>query len=81
MKRGYLGRSEMLIRALSLLRLLEQPSRFTLQQLAQRLDCCERTVRRDLYALEAAGYLVQHDERQWWINWRGPYRVRERRIA
>jgi DNA-binding IclR family transcriptional regulator len=79
--KGWKGRSEMLIRALSLLRLLEQPRRYKLQELADRLDCHERTVRRDLYALEAAGYLVRQSiadgERRWWINWRGAYRMKQ----
>jgi DeoR/GlpR family transcriptional regulator of sugar metabolism len=57
------GRNGSLLRVLRLLRLLEQRGRWTLDQLAVRFDVTTRTVRRDLEALEAAGYAIGHEER------------------
>lgn len=74
-----IGRNGTLVRALSLLRLLEQRGHHTLMDLAARFAVHPRTVRRDLDALEAAGYPIGHDERYdtthgradrgtWWLS-------------
>ena len=55
---GRKGRNETLIRALSLLRLLQQGKRHQLRDLAAKFRVSTRTIRRDFEALEAAGYLL-----------------------
>jgi predicted DNA-binding transcriptional regulator YafY len=67
------GRNATLTRALALLRLLEGRRRWTLAALSERLGVCERTIRRDLEALEAAGVPIGHEAvgpgrwlRGWW---------------
>jgi len=52
------GRNGTLIRALSLLRLLQQGKRHQLRELAATFRVSTRTIRRDFEALDAAGYLV-----------------------
>ncbi len=59
-----LGRNGTLIRVLSLLRLLEQRGRHTLPELAERFGVHQRTIRRDLESLEAAGCPIGHEERE-----------------
>lgn len=67
-------RNQSLVRALSLKATLESGRRWTLLQLAQRFAVTERTIRRDLSALEAAGvpvcaeWAVKHgrDRGVWW---------------
>ena len=60
---GRYPRNDALVRVLSLLRLLEQRGRHTLDDLALRFDVTTRTIRRDLKALEDVGYPLGHEER------------------
>jgi predicted DNA-binding transcriptional regulator YafY len=68
-------RSQSLIRALSVLRTLDGRRRWTLAELAARYAVTERTIRRDLAALEAAGVPVCHEQvgpgkalrGTWWV--------------
>lgn len=58
------GRNDTLIRALSLMRLLDGRGRYRVIDLAARFDVTTRTIRRDLAAIEAAGYpLASHTTR------------------
>jgi len=69
-------RNGALIRALSIIRMLEGGGRYQLQQLAAMFAVHPRTIRRDLYALETAGWPIGHtpgdsaggDPGQWWLE-------------
>lgn len=65
-------RCRQLTRALAVIRTLERARvGFTLAELATELGVCERTIRRDLAAIETAGYpLVQDDRRYRFFEWR-----------
>jgi predicted DNA-binding transcriptional regulator YafY len=62
-------------RAVGVLRTLEGGGRWTLYALAERFQVHHRTIRRDLYALEAAGVPLTNDEAgpgrgkrgEWWL--------------
>lgn len=68
-------RCRTLIRALGILRKLEGGGRWTLHQLAQEFGVTQRTIRRDIYALEEAGVPIGHnpytdcvgEESHWWL--------------
>ncbi len=60
---GRYPRNDALVRVLSILRLLEQRGRHTLDELATRFSVTTRTIRRDLKALEDVGYPIGHEER------------------
>ena len=69
-------RNQALVRTLTLLRLLQQRGRWTLLELAGTFRVSTRTVRRDLAALEDAGYPIGHEHVQhgnnrehglWWL--------------
>ena len=68
-------RNQALVRCLTLLRLLQARGRWTLLELAGTFRVSTRTVRRDLAALEDAGYPIGHehvpgDNRErgkWWL--------------
>jgi len=67
-----------LIRALSIIRTLEGGGRYRLQQLAAVFAVHPRTIRRDLYALESAGWPIGHSpdtgeglRGYWWLVKRG----------
>lgn len=59
-------------RTLRVLRLLASTRGATLQELASEVGACERTVRRDLHALEAAGLPVYDDDserpKRWFVQ-------------
>ena len=74
MKRPPRVRNVGLVRVLSLLRLLEGRGRWTLYDLADRFTVCPRTVRRDLAALDAAGYAIAHESDG------GPAKARDRGV-
>ena len=64
-----------LVRTLGLLSLLAQGGRFTLEQLAGRFNVCQRTIRRDMQALEAAGFAIgrvpdtgEGRRGEWWLE-------------
>jgi predicted DNA-binding transcriptional regulator YafY len=70
-------RNRSLVRVLSLLRLLEGRRRWSLIELAVQFDVSTKTARRDLRALEEAGYPVtqtpidgrgmRRGESRWWL--------------
>ena len=68
-------RNQALVRTLTLLRLLQARGRWTLLELAGTFRVSTRTVRRDLAALEDAGYPIGHEhtrgghgeEGTWWL--------------
>jgi transcription initiation factor IIE alpha subunit len=70
-----MSRNQSLIRVLKILRQLEAGGRYTLAGLAADLGVCERTIRRDLYALEDAGISIGHnsdtdgvwEKSYWWL--------------
>lgn len=71
---GLNGRSKTLVRALAIRRLL-LARRHTLHELAAQFHVAHRTIRRDVYALEAAGEPVAHTPDsgegrmgEWWIT-------------
>ena len=68
---GDYDRNRQIIRQWQLLRTL-QTSRRAVPALARELGVNARTIRRDLYALEAAGFpLVADDEHRWYLlAWR-----------
>lgn len=55
------ARTRALTRALSLLRTLEAGGRHQLYPLASQYGVSVRTIRRDLYALEEAGFPIGHE--------------------
>jgi predicted DNA-binding transcriptional regulator YafY len=66
---------DQLVRTLGLLSLLAQGGRFTLEQLADKFGVCQRTIRRDLHALEAAGFAIgkvpdtgEGRRGEWWLE-------------
>ena len=66
-------RNRLLVRNLRLLQLLESARvGLTLRRLAEQSGCCERTIRRDLEALQEAGVpIVEEDGHRWRaLNWR-----------
>ncbi len=65
MKKGD-GRNAVLVRTLSLMRLLDGRKRWTLDELADHFDVCPRTIRRDLYAIREAGHSIRQEGAQWW---------------
>lgn len=76
MSKGLTKRNVGLVRVLSLVRLLEQRGRWTLDDLAVQFKVTTRTIRRDLRALEDVGYPLGHNERgeqsrhrpgEWWL--------------
>lgn len=75
MTTGEQSRHRTLIRALSVWRTLQAGRRWTLYDLADRFGVHARTIRRDLYALQASGCAIQHTEvvgkferGEWWID-------------
>lgn len=58
------GRNQQLVRCLSVKAKLESGRWWGLQELAEMFSVHPRTIRRDIEALEAAGVLIQHEERQ-----------------
>ncbi len=71
-RKGLHPRCSGLIRVLTLLRMLEGHGRYTLEELAVRFVVSTRTIRRDLVAIQAAGYPLGHEERgegdgYWWM--------------
>lgn len=67
-------RNQSLTRVLGVLRHLEGGGRYRLKPMAEKFGVCERTIRRDIYALEAAGVPIGHtsdsDEgfaSYWWL--------------
>ena len=66
------GRNSELIRQWSILRTLASSRRTTIAQLADETGKTERTVRRDLKALEAAGFPLEEDQDATGKFWRLP---------
>jgi predicted DNA-binding transcriptional regulator YafY len=72
---GATKRNVGLVRALSLLRVLEGRGHHTLDDLAQRFNVTTRTIRRDLAALQEVGYPIGHEgtnggqghNGKWWL--------------
>lgn len=70
-----MARNAALIRCLRILRHLEAGHRVTMQACAERFRVHQRTIRRDLEALEAAGVPLTHQHEYkgsveraiWWI--------------
>lgn len=69
------GRNSELIRQWSILRTLASNRRTTIAQLADETGKTERTVRRDLKALEAAGFPLEEDQDAEGKFWRLPPRA------
>lgn len=68
------GRQASLVRALTILRTLEGGGRWTLHALAEQVGGHQRTIRRDLEALEAAGVpittepgVTRWQAGEWWL--------------
>lgn len=68
------GRNAGLIRALAIQRVFEQGGRYTLRMLAERFGASERTIRRDIEALEASGLPLTTEpgttrwkSGEWWL--------------
>lgn len=59
------GRNATLIRVLSILRVFEGGGRYTYPQLAERFSVTERTIIRDIQALEAAGVPLRQIPGDW----------------
>lgn len=76
-------RNKSLVRVLKIQWRLEQRGRYTLGELAREFGVCERTIRRDLEALEAAGVPISHDtdhtghNSTWWLIVGGAHPQRE----
>jgi predicted DNA-binding transcriptional regulator YafY len=52
------SRHRVLVRTLSILRAMEAGGRYTLRRLAVEHHVCERTIRRDLEAMQQAGFPI-----------------------
>jgi len=67
---GGLARGDQLSRQWKLLRLLEHPSGRTVEELSTELGVTTRTVRRDLYAVDYAGWPVTSVPEDGRVRWR-----------
>ncbi len=70
-----MNRCQSAARVLSVLRLLEQRRRWTLHELADRFGVTTKTARRDISAIEEAGYPIAQEchgpgrgnRDEWWL--------------
>lgn len=63
---GDYSRSSQVVRQWRILQQIDRQP-YSISQLARQIDCHERTVRRDLYALEAAGFPLATDADHRWL--------------